>query len=87
MALIDVLESLGSQESLEQVGDFVRSGAVPLLIELINTRGISEEGKLTLIFLQAVQAPLFTFIINRKRNFRGVDTRTYLSGKAGPRDF
>lgn len=64
MALVDVLDSLGSQESVEQVGSFVEAGAVPLLIEVINTRGISIEGCMFLTFL--LMLTFFSFLKIRR---------------------
>ena len=42
--LLDVLKSLGTEKSQEQISEFVKGGGVSLLIEAINSRGISVDG-------------------------------------------
>eukprot|EP00026_Physarum_polycephalum_P001678 Phypoly_transcript_01680.p1 GENE.Phypoly_transcript_01680~~Phypoly_transcript_01680.p1 ORF type:complete len:815 (+),score=170.21 Phypoly_transcript_01680:639-3083(+) len=43
--LVDVLNSVASSKSAEQIGGFVKGGAVQLLIETINNKGISLDEK------------------------------------------
>ena len=42
--LLDLLSSVASDESPEQISEFVKGGAVKLLIETINNKGISVDG-------------------------------------------
>jgi hypothetical protein len=42
--LLDLLSSVASSKSPEQIGEFVKGGAVSLLIETINNMGISTNG-------------------------------------------
>jgi hypothetical protein len=52
--LVDVLNSVASSKSPEQIGEFVKGGAVQLLIEAINTKGISLDGTFHITFSRCI---------------------------------